>query len=140
MKGNSLERQILLRQPRIWVLQLGGVHLNNSGLYLPQQWTLHMKLSRDLQVLPGLVLTTALVMFRLKPKESLWSDSFSKTAPKVLSLTSKQPSARQSRFLQQNKAAKRTRQNRSMHWACLHPSTCLHYNAFEFKARQAQKY
>lgn len=49
-------------------------------------------------------------------------------------------SERQSRFMQQNKAAKRTWQNRSLHWACLHTSACPCYNAFEFKARQAQKH
>lgn len=87
MEGNSLERWILLHRPKIWVLQLGGA---NSGLYLPPQGALHMVLSRDLAALPGLVLTTGLVMFRFKLKENLRSDSFSKTTHKVLPFTSKQ--------------------------------------------------
>lgn len=37
------------------------------------------------------------------------------------------PSARQSRFQHQSKAAKRTWQNRNLHWACLHTSTCPCY-------------
>lgn len=73
------------------VTEAGGVHLNSSGLYLPPQWALHTGLSRDLSALPGLMLTAVLGKFRLKVQESLWRDSFSKTAHKVLPLTSKQP-------------------------------------------------
>lgn len=58
--GNSLERWVLLQQPKTWVLQLGRVHLKSSGLYLPPQGALHMGLSRDLPALPGLMLTALL--------------------------------------------------------------------------------
>lgn len=58
--GNSLERWVLLQQPKTWVLQLGRVHLKSPGLYLPPQGALHVGLSRDLPALPGLMLTTLL--------------------------------------------------------------------------------
>ena len=43
----------------------------------------------DLQTLPGLFLTTLLVMFRFKLTKKLHNDSFSKTTGKVLPYSSK---------------------------------------------------
>lgn len=95
MEGNTLERWILLHQPKI---QNKG-EANAAGgrvFWIAMVCTsLHsgvsnVELSMDLLALPGLFLTTLLVRFRFKLTEDLRNDSFSKTTHKVLPFTSKQ--------------------------------------------------
>lgn len=71
MEGKRLRKMDFTSLAQNLGTAAGGGHVNNSGLYLPPQWALHMELSRDTAALPGLVLTTGLVMLWFKLKESL---------------------------------------------------------------------
>lgn len=140
MEGNCSERWVLLHQPKMWVLQLGGACEELSFVPPSTGGSAHGAEQRFASTArPGLA--TALVMLSLELKESLWSDSFSRTAQKVPLLTSKPPRARQARLLQQTKQQR----GRGRTEACTGPVyTQLHvwkcYKAFEFKARRAQKH